>query len=76
MAKIRRMVDLTKLFFEDNPRITIDVVYMVVEAVYRPVDGEYGAVQARQSDNGLPFNLAEVVGDGDLPETVGDGDLA
>jgi hypothetical protein len=44
---------------------------VVVEAAYLLVDGEYGAEQARQSDmldNGLPFNLAEVVGDGDLAQ--------
>jgi hypothetical protein len=71
MAKIRRMVVLMRLLFEDDPRITIDAVYQVVEAAYRSVDGEYGAEQARQSgmlDNGSPFSLAAVVGDGDLAQ--------
>jgi hypothetical protein len=71
MAKIRRMVLLMRLLFEDDPRITIDSVYQVVEAAYRSVDGEYGAEQARQSgmlDNGLPFSLAAVVRDGDLAQ--------
>jgi hypothetical protein len=71
MAKIRRMVLLMRLLFEDDPRIAIDAVYQVVEAAYRSVDGEYGAEQARQSgmlDNGLPFSSAAVVGGGDLAQ--------
>jgi hypothetical protein len=71
MAKIRRMVVLMRLLSEDDPCITIDAVYQVVEAVYRSVDGEYGAEQASQSgilDNGSPFSLAAVVGDGDLAQ--------
>jgi hypothetical protein len=47
MAKIRRMVVLMRLLFEDDPRITVDAVYNVVEAAYRSMDSEYGAEQAR-----------------------------
>jgi hypothetical protein len=62
------MVVLMRLLFENDPRITIDAVYNVVEATYRSVDGEYGAEQARQSGmvDGVPFSLASVVGTGDL----------
>jgi hypothetical protein len=79
LSKIRKMVVLMKLLFEDDPVITWDNVYTVVERAYRSVDGEYGAEQARQSAldiNGVPFSLAKEVGNGDLDRfTACDMDL-